>query len=646
MPLPAKAELGQGRLTVDRRCVISLDASAEPRVRKAAIRFCELLSRQTGMPIQPSFATGAERAFLQIQYGAPGEQVQSVKANESYTLEVTDAGARLKAAEPLGVLRGLETLLQLVQMDAGGTAIPAVRIDDRPRFPWRGLLIDAARHWMPVEVILRNLDAMAAVKLNVLHWHLSDDQGFRVECRTFPNLHGMGSDGSYYTREQIREVLAYARDLGIRVMPEFDMPGHTTAWFVGHPELASGPGPYQIERKWGIFDPAMDPAREAVYEFLDRFVAEMAALFDDEYFHIGGDEVNGKQWNANPAIQAFKREKGMKNNHDLQAYFNQRLLKIVQKHGKKMIGWDEILHPTLPKDSVIHSWRGQKSLAQASGQGYLGILSSGYYLDHMLPTSQHYAVDPLGKECADLSEEQKARIMGGEACMWAEFVTPETIDSRIWPRMAAIAERFWSPANVVDVEDMYRRLDAASIRLGRLVTHRSNLPPMLERLADGSETEPLETLLSVLEPLKYYDRPDAREYTSFTPLNRAVDAARPESLTARRFANLVASVLTDASAADAAQARRLLSLWRDNHALLKPVIARAPMLKEVEGHSENLAALAEIGLEALDCVVSKRSPAPGWPARAKTVIERARKPQAELLNMLAAPVQKLAAAAR
>ncbi len=185
---------------------------------------------------------------------------------------------------------------------------PAVHIEDHPRFPWRGLMMDVSRHWMPVDVVKRNLDAMAAVKLNVFHWHLSDDQGFRVESKRFPKLQELGSDGNFYTQDEIRQVVEYARARAIRVVPEFDIPGHTTSWFVGYPELASAPGPYKIERTWGIFQPTMNPAREETYQFLDAFIGEMAALFPDPYFHIGGDEVEETQWKQSASIQAFARE--------------------------------------------------------------------------------------------------------------------------------------------------------------------------------------------------------------------------------------------------------------------------------------------------------------------------------------------------
>ena len=220
----------------------------------------------------------------------------------------------------------------------------------------------------------------------------------------------MGSEGNYYTQNQVREIVAYAGERGIRVVPEFDMPGHTTAMLVAYPELASAPGPYSIERSWTVFDPCMDPTKKKLYSFLDSFIGEMASLFPDEYFHIGGDEVSGKQWNANTKIRLFKKSKHFKNNRDLQAYFNQRLVKILAKHGKQMIGWDEILHPSLPKGIAIQSWRGQASLADGARRGYAGIISYGYYLDHMQPAAFHYAKDPISKESANLSNEEKKQM--------------------------------------------------------------------------------------------------------------------------------------------------------------------------------------------------------------------------------------------
>jgi hexosaminidase len=642
LPQPAQVSPREGRLAITDSFRISLSGYQEPRLRAAAQRLARRLARQTGIALPDRIEKAPSQAALVIHCDRAAEPVQTVREDESYRLEVRTEQARLTAPTPVGVLRGMETFLQLVDLDTRGFGVAAVDINDRPRFRWRGLLMDASRHWMPVPVIKRNLDAMAAVKLNVLHWHLSDDQGFRMESRRFPELQRLGSDGNFYAQADVREVIAYARERGIRVVPEFDMPGHTTSWFVSHPELASAPGPYVIERAWGIFDAAMNPTKAELYAFLDGFIGEMAALFPDEYFHIGGDEVNGKQWDHNPRIQAFMRKRGMKGNHDLQAYFNRRVLGIVRQHGKKMIGWDEILHPELPKDIVVQSWRGQKSLAEAARQGYMGILSFGYYLDHILPASFHYKVDPMEGETAGLAEEQKSRILGGEACMWAEYVTPENVDSRIWPRAAAIAERLWSPQDVKAVESMYRRLARVSRQLEGLgLTQRSSYRPMLERLTNMNDAAPLKVLADVLEPVKFYERGETRPYTSFTPLNRLVDATRPESDTARVFARLL-----DQVSANHAEIRKQLTLWRDNQAPLIPVMQRSALLQEAIPLAEDLSALATAGLEALDYVEAGKPAPQAWLDRQHALLDRAAKPRAELLIMIVPSIRKLVEAAQ
>ena len=378
---------------------------------------------------------------------------------------------------------------------------------------------------MPLDVVYRNLDGMEAVKLNVFHWHLSDDQGFRVESKQFPLLQQKGSDGLFYTQEEVRNVIEYARDRGIRVIPEFDMPGHTTAWFVGYPDLASGAGPYQIERKWGIFDPAMDPTRDSTYQFLDTFIGEMASLFPDAYFHVGGDECNGKEWDRNPRIQQFMKDHALKDNAALQGYFSTKVQKIVAAHNKTMVGWDEVLQPSTPKDVVIQSWRGPEFVGQAVKGGNRALLSAGYYIDLNESAAHHYAADPEGEGPTTLTSEESKRILGGEAALWSEYVTPESVDSRIWPRTAAIAERLWSPRSTRDVASMYARLAIISQQLNYYgLKHNLNYPAMLSRMTGEPDPLPLRVFGDVMEPPKEYAREQLREYDAFTPLNRMVDA--------------------------------------------------------------------------------------------------------------------------
>jgi hexosaminidase len=760
MPLPQKLVYEEGYLTIDETFSAALAGYAEPRLERAALRLVRRLSAQTGIPLRAGLTGAAEQATLVLQCEGAANEVQGIVEDESYRLRVTPDGAEIRAPKPYGVLHGIESFLQLIRAGEAGFFAPAVRIEDKPRFPWRGLMIDVCRHWIPVEAIKRNLDAMAAAKLNVFHWHLTEDQGFRVESKCFPNLHKLGSDGDYYTQDEVREIVAYARDRGIRVVPEFDMPGHATAWFVGYPELASAPGPYEIRRVFGIGDPTMDPTREEVYEFLGQLFDEMVALFPDPCFHIGGDEVSGVHWDENPRIQAFIQNNDLQDNQGLQAYFNQRVQALLAAKGKSIVGWDEVLHPDLPNDTIVQSWRGQASLAEAAIQGYRGILSHGFYLDYHQPAAFHYGVDPIPtpEESVDISgswdtwriqistpegsregrltlsgEEDEARgiiefegteltagvkeiqidgprlsfevasgfgtfsadlqregddiegllwfgghelplegtrtagsdipgtqpplldgvrelgpdqagsIMGGEACMWTELVNPETVDSRVWPRMAAVAERLWSPAaSTTDVAYMYRRLAAFSAWLSWTgLRHRSNLSLMLKRMTDR-EIEPLETLASVVAPLEFYGRHGSRQYTQFTPLNRLVDAVPCESDTARALLEVVERLVDSPGCqSDSQTLEAWLMEWRDNHAMLKPALDASFLLRPLAPLSQNLAEVAAVGLEALQVLRNESTVTDGDQQRWRTVLDRAMKPHDELQLKIVPAVRKL-----
>jgi hexosaminidase len=645
MPTPASVQMKTGQLVIAPSFSVGISGYSDARLHHAVELFLDSLRRQTGMPPLNMKVTDAAQAKLVVHCEHANKPVQEVGEDESYSLDISPAGAKLDAVTPLGIMRGLQTFLQSVQTSSGGFAAPAMLIQDKPRFPWRGLMIDVSRHFIPLDVLKRNLDGMAAVKLNVFHWHLSDNQGFRVESKKFPKLQEMGSDGLFYTQDEVRELIAYARDRGIRVVPEFDMPGHSTAWFVGYPELASGPGPYKIERKWGVFDPAMDPTQERTYKFLDSFIGEMAKLFPDQYFHIGGDEVNGKQWDANPNIQAFMHAHGFKDNADLQAYFNTRVQKIVSNHGKTVIGWDEILRPDLPKDIVVQSWRGQDSLAAAAQQGYRGLLSFGYYVDLNWPASRHYAVDPMSGAAADLSPDERRRILGGEACMWSEYVSPQNIDSRVWPRTAAIAERLWSPQDMTDVSSMYQRLEDVSRWLDWFgLTHNSSYGPMLRRIAGSNDVSALRTLTDVVEPVKDYAREEiaAVEATSLSPLNRVIDAVRPESSTARHFADLVDAVVVGRAGAQAkGEVRALLTDWRDDQTNLQPLETQSFLLKEIVPISQDLSTVATAGLQALDYIERGERAPDAWATQQFSLLEQAQRPKAQLLLMVVPPVRKL-----
>ncbi|MGC1963363.1 MAG: family 20 glycosylhydrolase [Candidatus Sulfotelmatobacter sp.] len=648
MPQPSHLSTQEGRLTLSPSFAIVTAHYRDARLDAAIGRSLHRIETKTGISIPTSPSSADASGAVTVSVDGPGETIQSVDEDESYSLDISPSGARLHATTVVGAMHGLETLQQLIQTDATGYFLPAVSIQDTPRFRWRGLMIDCGRHFMPIEVIKRTLDGMAAVKLNVFHWHLSEDQGFRMESRAFPRLTELGSDGLFYTQEQAREIVAYARDRGIRVVPEFDMPGHTSAWFVGYPDLASAPGPFHIEREFGVFDPVMDPTRESTYKFLDRFIAEMAAIFPDHFLHIGGDENNGIEWKANPRIQAFMREHNLRDTAGLKNYFNQRLLKILEKHGKHMIGWDEILTPDLPKDVVVQSWRGFDSLAAGAKAGYSSILSAGYYLNLMSTAATHYLVDPL-PQANGLTPEEQARILGGEACMWNEQTTARDIDSRIWPRAGAIAERLWSPRDVDNVDDMYHRLAVESLRLEALgLTHISQEGVSLRQLAGTRRIDPLVILASVLEPVTFNERAHMQHPNQLTPLNQLIDALPPDPPSRHNFELLVNAYLQDPATQSQKEAELVarFEAWIAAEPGILGLMAVSPTLARAEPRAEQLAALGTIGLEAVSHL-SSRLPAPaGWKAQQLVLLDEAEKPQALLRFTVIKPLRDLVSAVR
>jgi hexosaminidase len=388
MPWPAQVERpsAQGALVLNNQLTINLSGDD---LGDTVNRLRARIGRQTGWEMVPQSAA-AKSPTIDIVIAHKVPTIPRPDSDESYKLVVDESGVKLTANTRFGALHGIETLLQLLQNGPDNTALPYVTIEDTPRFPWRGVLLDSARHFLPIEDIKRQLDGMAAAKLNVFHWHLTDDQGWRFASTRYPKLQQLASDGKFYTQAQMKEIVRYAADRGIRVVPEIDMPGHASAIAVAYPELMSAPGPYEMERHWGVLKPVLDPTKEATYAFADAMVGELAAIFPDPYLHIGGDEVDDTQWKNNPAIQKFMQENKLADSHALQAYFNRKLETILEKHHRQMVGWDEIYHPDLPKSILIQSWQGQDALGDVAKNGYKGILSTGFYLDQPQSAAYHY----------------------------------------------------------------------------------------------------------------------------------------------------------------------------------------------------------------------------------------------------------------
>ncbi|HKK11721.1 MAG TPA: family 20 glycosylhydrolase [Flavobacteriaceae bacterium] len=599
MPWPKSVKELHSKFVIDSTLTITINGHNNGRIHTVATKFLRRLADRTGVFLDQGFPTSHQTGSIEINFKTVSDL--SLQHDESYILDVGNQQILITAVTDVGAMRALETLLQLANFDASGYYFEGVHIEDSPRFVWRGLMIDAARHFQPVSVLKRNLDAMASVKLNVFHWHLTDDQGFRIESKVYPRLQELGSDGLFYTQEQIKDVVRYASNLGIRVVPEIDVPGHASAILTAYPEIGSKAGyPYHIERYAGIFDPTLDPTNPKTYEFLDHLLAEIAPLFPDEYFHIGGDENAGKHWDENKNIQQFKQENNLKTNHDLQTYFNIKLEKILKKYGKKLMGWDEIMTPNMPTTAIIHSWRGENeglskrgTLITAAKLGYQTVLSNGYYIDRMLSVKHHYSVDPIGD--AQLTKEERSRILGGEATMWSELVTPMTIDSRIWPRMAAIAERFWSPKNVKNIDNMLKRLKVVSYNLEELgITHIKNRDVILRIMSNHHNNDALKELSELCEPLKMYTRnAGGTEYKSFSPFTLFADACVADAKDALAFNKLVNKFNDNPDEEIINGLKSYFKEWSNNYEELSP-IAEVPNIKPLILLSQHLSKTSKL----------------------------------------------------
>ena len=641
MPWPAHIALHNGRLPLTQQFDIDVTGQAGQRVYDAADRLLQHLQRRTGIVFEQHVLakdSNDPHATLVIHVRRPA--VLKIGEDESYRLHVDSKHAVLTATDGLGALHGLQTFLQLVQSDPDGYYLPAVEVRDKPRFQWRGLMIDVARHFEPVNVIERNLRGMAAVKLNVLHLHLSDNQGFRIQSKVYPELTAEGSRGQYFTQAQIKTIIQYADDRGIIVVPEFDLPAHAVSWLVSHPELASAPGPYHLYTHFGGKNPAFDPSNPETYRFLDGFFKEMADLFPGHYIHVGGDENSGQQWNNNPYIQAYMQP-SIPSDEALQTQFIQKLARMINADGKQVIGWDEILQPGLPKGAVIQSWRGKESLYKAAREGHPAILSNGYYLDLLYSAADYYQNDPIPAG-AHLRSSARKNILGGEAEMWSELVRPATIDSRIWPNAAAVAERLWSPPGVRDVPWMYRRLHVENLRLEALgLTQIRNQQVLLRQLAGGYDTGPLQMLVDVISPVRGYQRGASGNYTIYSPLSSIADAATGNPWAAIRFSEAVDAFNAHPDAATEQEIRAQLDQWIANGPALEDVIHRAPTLHSITPLAHSLVTLSKIGLQALD-YIDQSQPAPyAWVRQTTTDFLQAREPAAETKLRIVDAVEQL-----
>lgn len=602
MPLPNSVNLGNDKFIINSSLKILLTNNSSKKLNDYSKEVLRRISNKTGIFLDKEvITTNTDELTGKIVISYEKSENIKLGIDESYTIKILNNKINIDAKSDIGIMHALETLYQLVLNDSFQYYFPTIEIKDSPRFKWRGLMIDVSRHFMPVDVIKRNINAMAMVKMNVLHLHLSDNQSVRVESKIFPEIQEKCSNGEYFTQSQLLDIIQYANNRGIRVIPEFDIPWHSTAWFAAFPELASKNEKYEPEISWGVFDPVFNPTIEKTYEFFDKFIGEMASIFNDEYFHIGGDEGTDKYWSENEQIKDFMQHNNMDDIKTLHNYFNLRILKILEKYNKKMIGWDEIFQPDMPNTIVIQSWRGQKSLIDFAEKGYLGILSNGYYIDLIQPTDYHYLNNPI-PDSISISDEAREKVLGGEATMWSELVTSENIDSRIWPRTAAIAERFWSKSSINDVNDMYKRIDFINNLLENVgAAHIKNIDMMIRRLCNYNDTTPLKTLLEVIEPLKEYSRHSRGvKYTTYSPYTRVVDVAIPDVKKGRELKNLLKEFSKTSKKEVGTILKSEINRYVLNYEPCKKLINKSPILAEILPLVNNLHKLCEITIKIID----------------------------------------------
>lgn len=469
LPLPASIAPMRGRYVPAERVVIGLPRNAGKELRQLGDVAAAMLRDAWGRPalVTRAKAKAAVRLRLARNSGA---------ASESYSLLITPKGIDLGAGSPAGLFYGLQTLRQLAEHSGAG-GIAAARIEDGPRFRWRGLLLDSARHMMPVGYIKRQLDLMARYKFNRLHWHLTDDQGWRLEIRRYPRLTGVGAwrdqsplghnldpyvgdgkrYGGFYTQAEVREIVAYARARHIEVVPEIDIPGHTVAVLASYPELACTPGPFKVYTTWGIADDILCPSQASI-DFVKNVLLEVMRLFPSTYIHLGGDEAPTVRWEHSQLVRTLMRRKGLADERAVQGWFLKQIETFVEAHGRQIIGWDEILEGNPRPGATVMSWQGMNGAITAARRGHDVIMTptDSVYLDYCqgnpahepicignyLPLSRVYAFEPIPP---GLKAREAAHILGGQGNLWTEYLpTPSSVEYMLWPRGLAMAEALWS----------------------------------------------------------------------------------------------------------------------------------------------------------------------------------------------------------
>jgi hexosaminidase len=562
IPAPEHLELRAGAFSLDEGSeIVVSDATDGELVQLAELVGAEIRAA-TGLPASTGEGDSGQ-ILLTMDADAAGPALTSdspLARDEAYTLTVAPAGIEIRAATHAGLFYGTRTLLQLLPPtpdDVDGWTVPALEIRDHPRFVYRGLHLDVGRHFFPAEYIKRYIDVLARHKLNVFHWHLTEDQGWRLEIEAYPRLAEVSAwraetiveknfdpyvgdgvpYGGYYTRDQVRDIVAYAEERYVTIVPEIEMPGHSVAVLAAYPELACTPGPFEVSTVWGVKDDIYCP-HEQTFEFLENVLTEVMELFPSPYIHIGGDEAPKRRWEESPVAQEIIRREGLADEFELQSWFIQRIESFLLQNGRRLIGWDEILEGGLAPQATVMSWRGVNGGIEAARQGHDVVMTptSHMYFDYYqgrnregeplaiggyLPLELVYSYEPVPDE---LTAEEGRRVLGAQGNVWTEYIkTPEHVDYMAYPRALALAELTWSPREARDWTDFSGRLPAGLARLGALgVNYRIPEPTGLEedRLTLGSFIE-----LDLGSPLPWGEIRYTLDGTDPTAASRKYDTA-------------------------------------------------------------------------------------------------------------------------
>jgi hexosaminidase len=521
IPQPAELEIGPGWFSPKRVYIAFEDEEKE--VRPVAAYLAQVLQQATGQeygigvwpgvrPETGKLHSQAAGRFIILQLGESARL-----GDEGYELKVVDeTSAALKAGTPAGLFHGVQTIRQLLQQTPadwppkpkeGETqkdrflyppgdsytrfGLPCVRVVDVPRYKHRGMLLDCGRHFMSKEFVKRYIDLLACHKMNVLHWHLTEDQGWRIEIVKYPKLttvgawRGAGEEryGGFYTQDDVREIVAYAKSRYVTIIPEIEMPGHSLAALASYPELSCEGKPLKVGTQWGVFDDVYCAGNDKAFEFIQDVLTEVMGLFPGEYIHIGGDECPKSRWQKCPKCQARMKAEGLKDEGELQSYFIRRVEKFLNSNGRRLIGWDEILEGGLAPNATVQAWRGMEGAITAAKSGHDVIASptshcyldyaqeepaSGLFLMGYLPLETVYSFEPTP---AGLTAEQARHILGAEGNIWTERAPQERVDQQVFPRLCALAEVAWSPKEARNWDDFRHRLDTHYRRLDAMGVH-------------------------------------------------------------------------------------------------------------------------------------------------------------------------------